>query len=111
MAVMWGAPGYHGETGRFHGTKGSYLNGPNIFDKNLAARRDINKPLLPDGVDAGGHGGSHAYLTDDFIRAILLKDHHVCVDLKTALDTTVSGIYAHMSAMKDGETLKIPSVM
>ena len=111
MAVMWDAPGYHGETGRFHGTEGSYLEKPKIFDKSLAARRDINKPILPEGIDAGGHGGSHAYLTDDFIRAILLDDHRVCVDLKTALDTTVAGIYAHISAMKGGETLKIPAVM
>ena len=28
--------------------------------------------------------------------------------MATALNTTVSGVYAHMSAMKDGETLKIP---
>ena len=27
---------------------------------------------------------------------------------ETALNTTVSGIYAHMFAMRDGETLKIP---
>jgi hypothetical protein len=33
------------------------------------------------------------------------------VDIKTALDTTIAGVYAHMSAMKGGETLKIPTVM
>jgi hypothetical protein len=32
----------------------------------------------------------------------------VCVDLKTALDTTLAGVYAHLSAMKGGELLKIP---
>ncbi|HHU15196.1 MAG TPA: gfo/Idh/MocA family oxidoreductase, partial [Lentisphaerae bacterium] len=37
----------------------------------------------------------------------LLKQKPVC-DVACALNTTVSGIYAHMSAMKDGETLKIP---
>ena len=28
----------------------------------------------------------------------------------TALDTTLAGIYAHLSALKGGETLKIPQV-
>ncbi len=50
---------------------------------------------------------NRGYLTDDFIRAILLK-RNPCVDVATALNTTVSDIYAHMSAMKGGETLKIP---
>ena len=31
------------------------------------------------------------------------------VDVITALNTTVSGIYAHLSAVKGGETMKIPS--
>jgi predicted dehydrogenase len=111
MAVMWDAPGYHGETGRFHGTKGSFTDGPHLFDKAMEKSPDIMKFEFPAGIDLGGHGGSHAYLTDDFIRAILVDGHKPCVDLKTALDTTVSGIYAHMSAMKDSETLKIPAVM
>ena len=45
---------------------------------------------------------------DDFLRAILVPGHKVCVDVATALNTTVAGVYAHMSAMKDGETLKVP---
>ena len=69
---------------------------------------DLAKPALPPGVDAGGHGGSHSYLTDDFLRGILVPGHRVCVDLRTALDTTLAGVYAHLSAMKGGETLKIP---
>ena len=73
-----------------------------------AAKVNVLKHPLPPNVPAGGHGGSHAYLTDDFLRGILLKDHKVCVDLKTALDTTVSGIYAPLSAMKGGEWLKVP---
>ena len=39
------------------------------------------------------------------------KDHKVCVDVKTALDTTIAGFYAHLPAMKGGEVLKIPSVV
>lgn len=48
----------------------------------------------------------------DFIRGIILGDKHkVCVDLVTALNTAIAGVYAHMSAMKGGECLKIPEVM
>ena len=105
MAVSWDMPGAGGEKGRVYGQKGS-------FEARYSGQADISKvaqekPPLPPGVPAGGHGGSHGYLSDDFIRAILLKQKPVC-DVACALNTTVSGIYAHMSAMKDGETLKIP---
>ena len=105
MAVSWDMPGAHGEKGRVYGQKGS-------FEERYSGQADISKvtqekPPLPPGVPGGGHGGSHGYLTDDFIRAILLKGRPVC-DAACALNTTVSGIYAHLSAMKGGETLKIP---
>jgi predicted dehydrogenase len=105
MAVGWDMPGAHGEKGRVYGQKGS-------FEERYSGQADISKvtqekPPLPPGVPGGGHGGSHGYLTDDFIRAILLKGRPVC-DAACALNTTVSGIYAHLSAMKGGETLKIP---
>ena len=113
MGVMWAAPGYHGETGRIHGSKGSYGAYTANYDgleKDLAQKLDLAKPALPPGVPAGGHGGSHAYLTDDFIRGILIPGHKVCCDIKTSLDTTIAGVYAHLSALKDGETLKIPQI-
>ena len=78
-------------------------------EKELAANVDILKGQLPTGVNAGGHGGSHAYLTDDFLRGILVPGHKVCVDLKTSLNTTIAGVYAHVSAERGGETLKIPA--
>ena len=65
------------------------------------------KPALPRGVAAGGHGGSHGYLMDDFVDAIL-RGHKPAVDVIDALNMTVPGYYAHLSAMKDGETMKIP---
>jgi len=105
MAVSWDMPGAHGEKGRVYGQKGS-------FEERYSGQADVSKvgqakPPLPPKMDAGGHGGSHGYLTEDFITAILLK-RKPCVDVACALNTTVSGIYAHLSAMKDGETLKIP---
>jgi len=55
----------------------------------------------------GGHGGSHGYLGDDFIDAIL-GGRKPKVDVIDALNMTVPGYYAHLSSIKDGETLKIP---
>ena len=98
-------PGAHGEQGRVYGQKGSYetrYNGLVDVSKVLQT-----KPLLPPGMDAGSHGGAHGYLTDDFVNAILLK-RKPCVDVACALNTTVAGIISHQSAMKDGETMKIP---
>jgi hypothetical protein len=69
-----------------------------------------SKRALPKGMASGGHGGSHGYLTDDFIHGILVPEHKVCVDVVTALNTTIAGVYAHMSAMRGGETIKIPEI-
>ncbi len=65
------------------------------------------KYALPPGVAPGGHGGSHGYLADDFIDAIL-RNRKPAVGVIDALNMTVPGYYAHLSALKDGETLKIP---
>ena len=58
-------------------------------------------------VPAGGHGGSHGHLTNEFVTAIL-KDREPLVNIYEALAMTVPGIVAHQSALKDGETLKVP---
>ncbi|MDO5309180.1 MAG: Gfo/Idh/MocA family oxidoreductase [Planctomycetia bacterium] len=67
----------------------------------------IKKPALPPGVDAGGHGGSHGYLCCDFVDAIL-KDQDTRVGIIDALNMTIPGYYAHLSATRDGETIKLP---
>jgi len=105
MAVSWDMPGAHGEKGRCYGQKGA-------FEERYGGLADVTrvetaKPQLPPGMPDGGHGGSHGYLTDDFVSAILLQ-RRPCVDVACALNTTVAGIFAHRSALKDGETLKIP---
>lgn len=51
--------------------------------------------------------GSHGYLGDDFIDAIL-RGRKPAVDVIDALNMTVPGYYAHLSSTKDGETMKIP---
>ena len=68
---------------------------------------ELRRPPLPPGVAAGGHGGSHGYLMNEFVTAIL-QDRKPLVDVAQALNMTVAGIVAHQSALKDGERMKIP---
>lgn len=104
MAVSWDSPGDHGEKGRIRGQKGSFYGKYEGLETKLP---DLVRPALPPQVDAGGHGGSHGRLTDDFITSIL-QDRKPLVDIAAALNMTVSGIVAHQSALKNGELLKIP---
>jgi hypothetical protein len=96
--------GYGSETGRVRGTKGSFYDKYQGLEKNLP---DITQPPLPPGVPAGGHGGSHGRLSDEFISAIL-EDRLPEVHIANALNMTVGGIIAHRSALRDGEWLDIP---
>lgn len=95
MAVTWDIPTNGGERGRVYGQKS---------DQSTV---DTSRPLLPPGVDAGGHGGSHGYLMSEFVNAVL-RDRKPWVDVAQALNMTVAGIVAHQSALKGGELLKIP---
>jgi predicted dehydrogenase len=104
MAVSWDTPGLGGEMGRIRGEKGSFYEKYEGLEKKLPP---LQRPPLPPGVPAGGHGGSHGHLTNEFITAIL-QDRKPLVDVALALNMTVSGIVAHQSALKGGELLKIP---
>ena len=97
-------PGMASETGRVQGERGSYYEEYKGYEKNLP---DLERPPLPPGVPAGGHGGSHGRLTDEFITSILL-DRKPLVDIAMALNMTVPGIVAHQSALKEGEWMKVP---
>lgn len=95
MGVSWDMKDAHGEQGRVYGEK--------PHDKAITGER----PPLPPGMSAGGHGGSHGHLTNSFIESILL-DRRPIVDVDDALNMTMAGIVAHQSALKGGEWLKIP---
>ena len=95
MAVCWDMPSAHGEQGRVFGQKAP------------STKIDVRRPPMPPGVPAGGHGGSHGRLTDEFIAAIL-QDRDPWIDVVKSLNMTVTGIVAHQSALKDGELLKVP---
>lgn len=96
-----------GEYGGFNKTFTGDRTGSQRYHEALKGGLQITKYALPPGVQPGGHGGSHGYLGDDFIEAIL-SGRKPRVDVIDALNMTVPGYYAHLSATKDGETLKIP---
>lgn len=104
MVVSWDTPGFGAEAGRVRGTKGSYYGSYDGLEKDLP---DLSRPPLPPTVDAGGHGGSHGRLTDEFITAIL-QDRKPLIDIGMSLNLTVGGIVAHQSALKNGEWMKVP---
>jgi hypothetical protein len=104
MAVSWDTPGYGGEMGRIRGQRGSFYGKYEGPEQRLP---DTKRPAIPPGVPTGGHGGSHGYLMNEFVCAIL-QNREPLVDIVTALNLTVPGIVAHHSALKDGELLKIP---
>lgn len=104
MAVSWDTPGNGCEMGRIRGQKGSFYG---KYDGMVNELPDLNRPPLPPGVDAGGHGGSHGYLMNEFVTAIL-ENRTPLVDVAKALNMTAAGIVAHQSAMKEGELMKIP---
>jgi predicted dehydrogenase len=107
MGVSWDTPGDEGERGRVRGERGSFNQKYEGLEKNLPS---LKRPPLPPGVPAGGHGGSHGYLMDEFITSII-QNRKPLVNIAVALNMTVAGIVAHQSALKDGELLKIPQYM
>ena len=103
MVVSWDTPGDHGEKGRIRGQQGSYYG-------TFQGLRNVQippKPPLPPTIAPGGHGGSHGYLTNEFIMSIL-ENRKPLIDVTMALNMSVAGIIAHKSAINDGETMKIP---
>ncbi len=106
MAVSWDTPGAGGEMGRIRGQKGSYY-GKYQGLVQASDLPDLRRPALPPGVEAGGHGGSHGQLMNEYITAIL-EDRTPLVNIAWALNMSVAGVVAHQSALKDGELLKIP---
>jgi len=107
MGVSWDTPGNEGEFGRVRGELGSYYTEYITADGQKPVVEGLGRPPLPPNVDAGGHRGSHGYLTSEFVESILLNRKPL-VSVDVALNMTVSGIVAHQSALKDGELLKIP---
>jgi hypothetical protein len=65
--------------------------------------------MLPEAMrHSSGHGGSHVFLANEFINA-LIEERKPAIDVYESLAMTVPGIIAHESAIKGGELLKVPS--
>ena len=105
MLMCMGIHSKGGETGRVFGEKG-WMEGMN-YHGSMENLPDLSRPPLPPGVNAGGHGGSHGHLMNEFVLAIL-EDRKPLVDIVSALNMTVCGVVAAESALKDGELMKVP---
>lgn len=105
MNVSWDTPGYGGETGRVRGHRGS-MTGLTFDGLQNIDPATLKKPPLPPGMDAGGHGGSHGYLCNEFVSAIL-EERAPLVDIALALNMTMAGVAAHKSAGRDGDWVKV----
>jgi predicted dehydrogenase len=105
MGMYMGTYGRIEEIGRVFGERG-WMIGMNYqgLERKLP---DLSRPPLPPSVPEGGHGGSHGYLAHEFISAIL-ENREPLIDIYEALAMTIPGIVAHQSALKDGETMKVP---
>ncbi|MBE9512002.1 MAG: gfo/Idh/MocA family oxidoreductase, partial [Bacteroidetes bacterium] len=116
--IFWGTEGAHGETGRLFGQLGKFDKNIMVVGEGIGAtyegigdRKTIDfpdsRPPLPLDMGRGGHGGSHGYLTNEFIMA-LIEDREPLIDVYEGIAMTAPGIVAHQSALKNGEQLTIP---
>ncbi len=113
-----GLPGR--ETFRIYGTLGGFESGSWV-DKNGSYPKSIDEMRDPLPVEVsnafagdsgstefyGGHGGSHAFLAYEFVDAIA-KERKPAISVWDAARYTAAGVAAHMSALKDGETVALP---
>lgn len=95
------------EEGRLRGEKGSYSR-QKKYSGELKILPETSRPKLPNGMPAGGHGGSHGQLTHDFITCIL-QNKKPWIDISLSLNMSVPGIVAHQSSLLNGKILPIPN--
>lgn len=69
----------------------------------------IYHPGVPAQLAAAGHGSAEYLMATAFVRSIL-EDTRPPVDIVQALNMTVPGIIAHLSAERGGESLPVPDL-
>jgi predicted dehydrogenase len=108
------------ETFRIYGTAGSFENDcwksyqgqaqPTVEEMRDPLPADVaaafGKALGTEGF-YGGHGGSHAYLVNEFVDAIAHGRQPV-INVWQAVRYMAPGAVAHKSALRDGEVLDVP---
>ncbi len=109
-----------GERAQWFGEKGSFYMAKRGFHPDIWHPRhktpeefDLPEYYLTDRLPPAmrhntGHGGSHTFLTNEFVNA-LLEDREPVIDVYEALAMTVPGIVAHQSSRRNGEQLKVPT--
>jgi predicted dehydrogenase len=132
IAVFWHVAGAETERGDFYGDRMSYhmrrpegmpntvarisQNGQTVLDENGYPQGDVQyekheqatfwERLPPELRIPSGHGGSHTFLTHEFVSA-LVEERNPAIDVYESVAYTVPGIVAHQSALKHGEAMKI----
>jgi predicted dehydrogenase len=127
VSVWWRAPAGFAQRTQFHGSKLSYIMGrrpenhPDVAIRwadgepsEEAVAEALEEPQqkywdrLPRELRVPtGHEGSHVHITHDFVQAVL-EDRHPEVNAWEAAAYTAPGLVAHESALRAGETKKIP---
>lgn len=131
VSVCWHIAAEGTERGAFYGDRLSYVmkrpeGSPNTvvtirgestkMEENRYPVGDVRMESFPEsnhweslpasmrvGTD---HGGSHTFLTHEFIRSIV-EDRWPAVNVYEAIAYTAPGIIAHQSALRQGESMKI----
>jgi predicted dehydrogenase len=106
----------HGERAQWFGTEMAYYmpgSGGQPFAVRGKRAPEWKEPpnyweRLPEAMrHESGHGGSHTFLTHEFIAA-LVEDREPAVDIYEALAMTAPGIIAHQSSLRGGEQMRVP---
>jgi predicted dehydrogenase len=108
---------FYMDKGGIHGAKLHYRTKGETatrYDLPVQSGGDVDVPvywntdMLPEPMrHESGHGGSHSFISAEFINA-LVEERSPTVDIYEALAMTVPGIVAHQSALKGGEQLTVP---
>ena len=132
ISVFWHVAAGGTERGAVYGDRMSYImarpegspntvvtiskDGKTILDANgypegdvkiEAYRQPNHVEKLPESLRVqSGHGGSHTFITHEFVSAII-EDRLPAVNAWEAVAYTVPGIVAHQSALRGGEPMKI----
>jgi predicted dehydrogenase len=135
ISVFWHVAAGGTERGTIYGTLMSYImerpegspdtvaqiskEGKTLIDANgypegevkmQAYKEPPHWEVLPPSMRVPtGHGGSHTFLTHEFISAII-EDRWPTVNVYEAIAFTLPGIIAHRSALRGGELMKIPDL-
>lgn len=115
-----GGAGFEHEIFRIFGTKGTFReNTWMVRDKaEPLTVEQMRDPLPPEvslafretsgnSVAYGGHGGSHAYLVNEFVDAIA-GNRTPAINAWQACRYMAVGCVAHQSSLRDGEWLPVP---